>query len=57
MTLGTDGVDYVFSRLFLQKFDRNHHGNRLSRSSRRRFRLLSSSPSEDRAKHDLVEHI
>ena len=49
--LGThQSRDSVFSLLLRQKTERDHHGNRLSRSSsRRRCRLLSSSPSEDRS--------
>ncbi|CAG7864759.1 unnamed protein product, partial [Brassica rapa] len=45
-----NGVDFVFSLLLRQNTGRNHNGDRLSRSSsRRRLRLLSSSPSEDRS--------
>ncbi|KAF3508952.1 hypothetical protein F2Q69_00009063 [Brassica cretica] len=48
--LGPHGVSSGFSRLLCQKTDRNQHGRRLSRSSRRLLRLFSSSPSEDRSK-------
>ncbi|CAN6976170.1 hypothetical protein IGI04_037003 [Brassica rapa subsp. trilocularis] len=49
-SLGPNGIDFVFSLLLRQNTGRNHNGDRLSRSSsRRRLRLLSSSPSEDRS--------
>lgn len=49
-SLGPNGVDFVFSLLLRQNTDRNHNVDRLSRSSsRRRLRLLSSSPLEDRS--------
>lgn len=49
-SLGPNGVDFVFSLLLRQNTDRNHNVDRLSRSSsRRRLRLLSSSPLGDRS--------